>query len=300
MKYVNWPITLILLFPLFLFSACGETDDLPMDREENNEVQEENSVVEDLKKIKSELCFGGKFVERKYEDFSSMNHAYSAVIKQKDYIFKTDGTGLVKTFVLNTTTDKGYTEQSNQFTWTLSETKPFTLKLKEENMASYALEEVKVMDGVLSFKNGDWQQEIDLYEGFCKNDIINYSVDELQAWHKYDGESRVWITPTILTVKTKKGIMRFIRSHKGYASLGYMQPSYSKDGGPWQYFDSQIYFRVYSKLNNFYDIIIDNDKSSFEENYYNNTKMYYFHVGNISSKFELSIIDNGKEYNVEN
>ena len=81
MKYVNWPITLILLFPLFLFSACGETDDLPMDREENNEVQEENSVVEDLKKIKSELCFGGKFVERKYEDFSSMNHAYSAVIK---------------------------------------------------------------------------------------------------------------------------------------------------------------------------------------------------------------------------
>ena len=63
---------------------------------------------------------------------------------------------------------------------------------------------------------------------------------------------------------------------------------------------SQIYFRVYSKLNNFYDIIIDKDKNSFEENYYNNAKMYYFHIGNISSNFELSIIDNDKEYNIEN
>ena len=39
MKYVNRLIALILLIPLFLFSACGGTDDLPMNGEENNEIQ---------------------------------------------------------------------------------------------------------------------------------------------------------------------------------------------------------------------------------------------------------------------
>lgn len=299
---------IVLAVTLSCMTGCGGGGDEIPEQEppventpsEEQKPSKEEETKKEIEKLKKDLCFGGKFVERTFKDLSAHNNSFKAVTKQKDYCFYEDGKGAVVTYVLTTDTDKGFTSSEESFTWSVSSTIPLSLKITVEGTESFAMEEASVTDSTLSSKNADWSKELILAGELKAEDIESYSVEHLHGWvEKRNGEPYVYITPTILTVQTKKGVMRFIRNRRGYDTLGFAQGYYSNTTtGESGYFAENIYFRTPSDAPIFYWIELNKDGLDFETHDYKSTQ-YNFCVGHVSLEQELVLIENKKEYDID-
>ena len=299
---------MVLTVALSCMTGCSSGgDEMPEQKppventpSEEQKPSKEEEIKKEIEGLKKDLCFGGKFVERVFKDFSAHNNSFKAVTKQKDYHFYKEGKGTVMTYVLTTDTDKGFTFSEEDFTWSVSSTVPLSLKITVEGTESFAMEEVSVTDSTLSSKNTDWNKELVLADDLKVEDIESYSVEHLHGWvEKRNGEPYVYITPTILTVKTKDGVMRFIRNRRGYDTLGFAQGYYrNTTTGESGYFDENIYFRTPSDAPIFYWVELNKDELDFKTNDYKSTQ-YNFPVGYVSEEQVLTLMDNKKEYEID-
>lgn len=287
---------LFLIAILCCFFSCSGGDDLPG--------SSQPSLGEQIESLEKALCYDGKFVEREFKDLTANNNSFKAVVRQKDYVFSSDGTGSVTSYVLTTQTHKGFTSTEEDFTWSISRTLPLSLKIKIDEMESFSLEEVYVDSEKLSSKSTDWVKEIIISDSWEAKDIQSYSIEHLYPWiRKDETESYTFLTPTILTVRTKNGIARFIRSYKGYSTLGFPQSQktiYDDKGVQlgFGYIAENIYFRVAPIDHIFYDVSFRENTLDFKTKE-NNITQYNFYIGHVSEDQELRVIDNLKNYNVE-
>lgn len=288
-----------------LFTSCEkentETGETPGVTLPDNQPSEEELLEAERQALIDSLTFGGKYVSRTWHDYTGGKNPYVCVDIQKEYRFDENGKGLLTTYLMDDT-DRGYVMIEDSITWSLSATKPFALKITERENATISLEEVKVTVSELSSKTSSWHKEIEPWEGFCKEDVISYSVEGLNMWHGHSGygEPLVWATPATLTVKTVRGTMRFIRSHCSDCIVGYRQP-YDIQGDDFIPADCDIYFSVCEGQSSFYDIFLQRDPFAFVDAYpWGSTLVSYnFNVG-IALGEVVAVNSNGEEYTVQN
>lgn len=303
----------ILAAIVCLVGCGGGSDDLPElnnpETEKPSKDDEELKKKEEIKKqvteLKKALCYDGMFVEREFKESTSNGYESIIVVKQKNYTFTSDGKGKVITYIPNSNIDRGYNLSKSDIEWSIAEELPLSLKVKTGSSSSFTLENVSVADNVLKAKDTEWLKEIKLKEGLKNSDVKSYSVENMNSWHKKvnESESRVYFTPSILSVNTEKGTARFIMRSADYGSVGYLQPTWEKvehfvSVGK-GFFDCNIYFYVLTNDTPVFDVIISKDERAFAMKSGTATG-YNFYIGNITSEFVLETIDNNKSYNVEN
>lgn len=287
MKKINF----IFLLSIIILAGCGKEEGLS-----------DNSSEKQAETLKKELCFGGKFVERELKEMIAHNQNIKAVVKQKDYVFNPDGKGTLTTYTINQTFE-GYKSTEEPFTWSISDTAPFSLKIRVGQMGTFSLDEAVVNDEFLSFKNGDWNKELIASKNLAEDDIVSYSVEYLHGWtERRNLEMYVFITPSILTVNTKEGKMRFIRNRYGYNSIGFPYGTFEKKGNEYVLIPSDykanIYFQVNPTSPIFYDKTVNPNEMEFKTIENGSTK-YNFHIGHINQDHSLSFIDNNKDHQID-
>lgn len=296
---------LVSVWPVFLTSCdeghVSENENTEIVEPEDEEPSAEEILAAERKALMDSLAFGGKYVSRTWDDYSDYKTPYLCVGVQKEYYFHADGGGVLVTYLMDDT-DRGYVKLEDSIVWSVSETKPFSLKIRERENVTISLEEVRVTDKELSSKNGDWLKEINPWPGLCKDDVISYSIDGMIASHGHSsyGEPLVWVTPATLTVKTIRGTMRFIRSHCSDCIVGYRQP-YTLKGDNFEPMDCEIYFSVCEDETSFYEIFLMKEPLSFVDKYPrgSNTISFNFDVGMVLGNVVV-FNSNGEEYIVQN
>lgn len=112
----------------------------------------------------------------------------------------------------------------------------------------------------------------------------------------------VYMTPTILTVNTKSGTMRFIRSRFGYNAIGFPHGEFEKVGGKYVLipgdYEAEIYFHVNPSNRIFYNTGKSLNKLGFKT-ITDKYMEYNFPIGHIAEDHSLSFIENGKTYILE-
>lgn len=314
--YMKKIISFILLLGVLCLAGCSsgkeeseeifnEVEKPSEDEKPSQEEIEAELFKKQVQALKDSLCFNGKFVERQFKELSAHSNNLKAVVKQKDYTFTSDGKGKLKTYTLTNSGLEDYTESEADIEWSVSNTPPLSLKIKTGEIESFSLEEVKVDNGVLSFKNGDWPKELIVSDTLSSDDVISYSVEHLYGWTENRGEDVIInITPTILTVKTKNGVMRFIRGRFSYNTIGFPQGkweeregSYVKDSG---FFEQDIYFSVAPSTSIFYDVYRTEKSLDFRTENSSGYLEYNFKVGHITEDHTLTMFDNNKDYQLGN
>lgn len=296
--------TAAIVSAIFFTSCEKESTEIDENTEvvvPNNQPSGEELLAAERQALIDSLTFGGKYVSRIWKDYTYKNSIYSCVDVQKEYFFYENGKGLLVTYFMDDT-DRGFMEIEDSITWSISETKPFALKITERESATISLEEVTVTKNELSSKTGNWLKEVVPWNGFCKDDVISYSVNELSMWKGYSSyrEPLVWTTPTTLTVKTVRGTMRFVRSHCSNCIVGYRQP-YNREGNDFIPIDCDIYLSVCEDQPSFYDIILEQTPLAFvdKDSWTSTSVSYNFKVGSILGEVVI-LNSNGEDYLVQN
>lgn len=297
-------IALFLLLSSTAFYNCSSSPDDPTEKPSDegteqgtggNDSEEENDVV-------SLLCDGTRFVSRKMENYNSTDFGgYTAVSSQLEYTFRKDGTG-VRTVYSAETTPRGFVRYKEDFTWNMTESDPMSLTISVDGESPTTLSNVEVMENGLFSSEEVWTKEVSLDETLSKEGIVSYSVNmqmqkDIDA--NYGGMIGLSRIPGKLTVKTLQGNVTFITYTYGYLPYFINMPCSSKDGGPLVYRDAYIYAEVDLKNPypySFFELIREDTERSFIED----GKMY-FCLGTFDAETkEFSLIEVGKEYEINN
>lgn len=322
---------LLMAAGLTMLNSCSKDDETednngteqpeepqkPQEPQEQEKTQEE-IIADSIESFKELLCGGYKFVHREQEDGWWHNRTFFAYVpvSQTDYIFNSDGTGMVKEYHFNSTA-KGYIDSSKEFTWTINNTLPVSVSIAT-NDSFLKIESADFKKDKLMYKDGALSKErifLDA-ESLVKDSVISYSVDGLWGWYAMGNiweypEEMYWFTPATLTVKTKAGIYRFIRGRYAAASIGQMIPHTGRvtDMSSGEVIQESLpYEHTYAYMcvaneEIFYDILINEEEVEFIDQRYGSYE-YFFHIGDIlksksGDEFMGFLIQNTEDYKVE-
>ena len=297
-------LSAVIAMSAAVFTSCEEentgTGVTPEVTLPDDQPSEEELLALERQALIDSLAFGGKYVSREWNNYSYNSIPYTCVDVQKEYYFLDNGRGILITYLMDDT-DRGYVMLEDSISWSVSMTKPFALKISDKN-STISMQEVSVTKNELSSKTGNWLREVDPWEGFCKNDVISYSIDGLTMWMGYSSYSEplVWTTPATLSVNTVRGTMRFVRSHCSDCVVGYRQP-YTIENNRFVPVDSDIYFSVCEDQPSFYDIFLQVEPFGFVDKYPYSDRLlsYNFKVGLVLGNVVV-LNSNGEEYTVQN
>lgn len=279
----TWQVATFVILLSFTLFSCSNDDD-------------EGNKQMSLNEFKSNLCFGGKFTERTYNQLSlsEFNTNYSSLVKQTDYYFKEDGSCTIETIVTDFT-ERGYTKSSQTSQWTADDIQGITLRITPANQNALVLSNVSITNTQMTSDTKTFSKEIEMEKVLSKTEVKEYSIEGLQGFLKYDSYNRprVVCTPITLSIKTDKGII--MKTTRGKTARLVGIPCFEKDGTI-QAFDSKLYLEVYKD-----DVICDIFGFSNSEEPQFSDGHNYFYIGSFNGKDNtFTLIENGKSYQINN
>ena len=272
----------MLLAALTLWSCSGSgSEEIPEPaKPEETPIEPEVSIKDSLK---MQLCYDGVFAEYEMEEKTSSGNIIYPLVKKKTYKFTSDGKGIVNTYIFDST-DKGYDEFNEEFSWELEGEKDITMRMKVGTVNTLLLYNLQSTEQGVKFTTGEWLKELEYTNAIKKDDLISYSVENLNAWtSKYYSEGyermNIWVAPCILTMKTKQGIYRFCTQNSVRGK---------------EFHIGKLYFctEVNSLILRFY---VSNSEEFEQLGSFPN----WIPVGELKEGYKISLIDNNKDYVLE-
>lgn len=277
----------LLLTALCVVSCGGGSDEPGVENDptvENggNTENEEQQKPPAIDKVIEELCGGYAFAEYEMKEYQSSGRKYKAPSRRKEYKFTSDGKGTSMTYTFNNS-DRGYAISNSEFTW--RKDGDTGISIKEGSIGAFTLSNMAITETGVSFTGGEWEKELPKPVKIKKEELISYSVENLEVWMDTSSEPCAWITPAVLTLNTKNGVIRYFI---GIVTRGA------------DYYKGNDSLYMLTRTNNHcYTIYFQKDMDFEGKNDKYKTGDNWIKIAEVKDNKIVSCIENRKEYKLE-
>lgn len=283
-----------LLLMAFCIASCGGGSDEPGVEKDptaengGNTENEEQQKPPAIDKVIEELCSGYAFAEYEMKEYQSSGKRYKAPSRRKEYKFTSDGKGTSMTYTFNNS-DRGYAISNSEFTW--RKDGDSGISIKEGSIGAFTLSNMAITETGISFTGGEWEKELPKPVKIKKEELISYSVENLEVWMGTSTDEYgytdpcAWITPATLTLKTKSGVIRYFF---GTVTRGRI------------YYEGRESLYMMTQTNNHcYTIFFQKDMDFEGKNDKYDSGDNWIKIAEVKDNKIVSCIENGKEYKLE-